>query len=131
MITISYEDLLNNFFRFIYSLCVPFHYLAYPATLLGSSVRSYIISLLRICPSLALENLYRDCIDCLLGEVKGGRPSYGTRMVIQLLRESRPELCSAANERVRYLYHIVLQFSILAAQYELGFRKIILGCIKH
>ena len=86
----------------VYSPCVLLYYPAYPASVLGSTVRSYIISLLRFCPSLILENLHRDCIDCLSGEVKGGRPSYGTRIVIQLLRESRPEVCSAASERVRY-----------------------------
>ena len=80
---------------------VPFHLIAYPASALQTSLRSHLVSLLHPCPSLVLENLYRHCLDCLLAEVRKGRASHGTRLVIQLVREARPEVCTAASERVR------------------------------
>ena len=76
---------------------------AYPASALPSSLRTQLMSSLRSCSTLALESLYRHCLDSMLSEVKGGVSSMGSRIVIQLLRETNPQICTAATEKIRIL----------------------------
>ncbi len=52
------------------------------------------------CPPLAQESVFRYCIDRLLGEVRTGLPSYGTRVMLQLFIQSNPSTCTEATERV-------------------------------
>ena len=52
------------------------------------------------CPPLAQESVFRYCIDRLLGEVRTGLPSYGTRIMLQLFLQSNPSTCTESTERV-------------------------------
>jgi hypothetical protein len=75
----------------------------YPASVLNASLRGKLVSYLCDCPSLTLEGLFRHCLTCMLGEVRRGVSSHGTRLVIQLIREAKPEVSTAVSETIHLL----------------------------
>lgn len=73
----------------------------YPLTELGSAAHETLLAAVGACPSLAQEGAFRNCVDCLLGEVRAELPSYGTRIMLQALMERNPSVCSEATQRVK------------------------------
>jgi len=75
----------------------------YPLTELGSAAHETLLAAVGACPSLAQEGAFRNCVDCLLGEVRAELPSYGTRIMLQALMECNPSVCSEATQRIGLL----------------------------
>lgn len=74
--------------------------LGFPLSSLPQSCQEPLLVAVGSCPPLAQESVFRYCIDRLLGEVRTGLPSYGTRVMLQLFIQSNPSTCTEATERV-------------------------------
>ena len=73
----------------------------YPLSALPASCRDPLQRVLAKCPQVSLENSFRCCLDSLLGEIKSGSASYGTRIMLFLLIERNSSVCVEAAKMVR------------------------------
>lgn len=72
----------------------------YPLIALSVPCQEPLLSVIHSSPTLAQEAIFRHCLDTLLTEVRGGQPSYGTRVILQLLINCKPNTCIECTQKV-------------------------------
>ena len=72
----------------------------YPLNALSDPCQKPLISLIRSCPPLVQESIFRYCLDALLTEVRAGLPTYGSRIILQLLINCKPSTCTECTQKV-------------------------------
>ncbi len=72
----------------------------YPLNALSDPCKKPLISLIRSCPPLVQESIFRYCLDTLLTEVRTVLPTYGSRIILQLLINCKPSTCTECTQKV-------------------------------
>ena len=101
-------------YAFVYTLSLT--HTGYPLTALSAACQEPLLAIIHSCPPLAQEAIFRYSVDQLLSEVKAELPSYGTRIILQLLMQCRPDTCTECTQKVRYEHCVIITASTLTVR---------------
>ncbi len=95
----------------------------YPLNALSDPCKKPLISLICSCPPLVQESIFRYCLDTLLTEVRTGLPTYGSRIILQLLINCKPSTCTECTQKVckvRWILEHFISFLLTTDQATLA-----------